>query len=108
MKMPGLNRKARVAMDWTIRLLFAPDLAQLKTTAVPAIRRQHFEPGDVVFREGDLGDNVYVIQSGECEILRGGALLTTLTAGEYFGEMALLSDRPGTRPCGRGRQSTSC
>jgi NADH dehydrogenase len=93
LKMPGLNRKVRVAMDWTIRLLFAPELAQLKTAPVPAVRRQHFEPGDIVFRQGDLGDNVYVIQSGECEVLRGGAILTTLTPGEYFGEMALLSDK---------------
>jgi NADH dehydrogenase len=93
LKMPGFNRKVRVAMDWTIRLLFAPELAQLKTAPVPAVRRQHFEPGDIVFRQGDLGDNVYVIQSGECEVLRDGALLTTLTPGEYFGEMALLSDK---------------
>ena len=34
-----------------------------------------------------------MIQSGECEVLRSGSLLTTLTAGEYFGEMALLSDK---------------
>ena len=93
LKMPGLNRKARVAIDWTIRLLFAPDLAQLKTAAQPAVRRQHFEPGDVIFREGDLGDNVYIIQRGDCEVLRDGVLLTTLAAGEYFGEMALLSDK---------------
>ena len=93
LKMPGLNRKARVAMDWTIRLLFAPDLAQLKAAPQAAIRRQHFEPGDDIFREGDLGDNVYVIQSGECDVLRAGSLLTTLTAGEFFGEMALLPDK---------------
>lgn len=92
-KMPGFNRKVRVAMDWTIRLLFAPELAQLKAAPVPAIRRQHFEAGDTVFRQGDLGDNVYVIQSGECEVERDGARLTTLGAGEYFGEMALLSDK---------------
>jgi NADH dehydrogenase len=93
LKMPGLNRKVRVSMDWFIRLLFAPDLAQLKAVSENGIRTQHFEPGDVVFHEGDLGDNVYVIRAGECEITRDGTLLAVLTAGEYFGEMALISDK---------------
>ena len=93
MKMPGWNRKVRVSMDWFIRLLFSPDLAQLKAVAENGIRHQHFEPGDVVFHEGDLGDNVYVIRSGECEVTRDGALLASLAAGEYFGEMAVMSDK---------------
>src|SRR5689334_22385047 len=93
MKMPGLNRKVRVSMDWFIRLLFAPDLAQLKATSENGIRNQHFEPGDFVFHEGDLGDSVYVIRAGECEVTREDQVLATLAAGEYFGEMALLSDK---------------
>jgi NADH dehydrogenase len=93
MKMPGLNRKVRVSMDWFIRLLFSPDLAQLKAVAENGIRHQHFEPGDIVFHEGDLGDNVYVIRTGECEVTRNGALLASLGAGEYFGEMAVMSDK---------------
>ena len=80
-------------MDWFIRLLFAPDLAQLKATSEAGIRNQHFEPGDCVFHQGDLGDNVYVIRSGECEVERDGNLLAVLAAGEYFGEMAVLSDK---------------
>jgi NADH dehydrogenase len=93
MKMPGLNRKVRVSMDWFIRLLFAPDLAQLKATSDNGIRNQHFEPGDIVFHQGDLGDNVYVIRAGEVEVMRDDNQLAVLTAGEYFGEMALISDK---------------
>ena len=92
-KMPGLNRKLRVSMDWFIRILFAPDLAQLQTTSEGNIRKQHFEPGDSIFHQGDLGDNVYVIRSGECEVWRDGQFLATLGAGEYFGEMAVISDK---------------
>jgi NADH dehydrogenase len=92
-KLPGINRKFRVSMDWFIRLLFAPDLAQLRMTAGTNIRHQHFEPGDVVFNQGDLGDSVYVIRSGECEVWRDGKFLATLAAGEYFGEMAVMTDQ---------------
>ena len=97
MKMPGINRKVRIAMDWTLHILFPPDLAQTKVASASDIRSQHFEPGEIVFHQGDLGDNVYLIESGECEVLREGngglKLLATLQAGEFFGEMAVLSDK---------------
>ncbi len=92
-KLPGLNRKFRVSMDWFIRLLFAPDLAQLRMIAGSNIRNQHFEPGDTIFNQGDVGDNVYVIRSGECEVGRDGRFLATLGPGEYFGEMAVMSEQ---------------
>jgi NADH dehydrogenase len=97
MKMPGLNRKARIASDWMLHLLFPPDLAQTKLDPESGIQNQHFEAGDVVFQQGDLGDSVYVIEEGECDVLQEKdgeqKLLATLKAGDYFGEMALLSDQ---------------
>lgn len=97
MKMPGLNRKAHIASDWTLQLVFPPDMSETKLKPESEIQNQHFEAGDIVFRQGDLGDSVYVIKRGECEVLqeRDGEekLLATLIAGDYFGEMALLSDR---------------
>lgn len=50
MKLPGLDRKLRVATDWT--LFLPPDIVQLKTDRSFAIRREHFEPGEVVFPRG--------------------------------------------------------
>ncbi|MGD0131709.1 MAG: FAD-dependent oxidoreductase [Bryobacteraceae bacterium] len=96
-KMPGLNRKARIASDWTLHLLFPPDLAETKLEPESGIQNQHFEAGDIVFQQGDLGDSVYVIEDGECDVLQEKAgsqkLLATLKPGDYFGEMALLSDQ---------------
>jgi NADH dehydrogenase len=98
-KMPGLDRKVRIAADWLLHLLFPRELAQTKVASLSGIRNQHFEPGDIVFHQGDRGDSVYVIEEGECQALREQdgrqELLATLGRGEYFGEMALLSD--GTR-----------
>ncbi len=70
MKMPGLNRKVRIAADWLLHLLFPPELAQTKVAFESGIRNQHFEPGDIIFQQGDLGNCVYVIEEGECEALR--------------------------------------
>ena len=54
----------------------------------------HFYPGEVIFREGQSDDSIYVIKSGEVEISisRDGKsiVLQKLKAGECFGEMAAL------------------
>lgn len=96
MKIPGIKSKFRIGMDWFIHLLFPPDLSQTRLERESAIRNQHFEPGDIVFHQGDLGDSVYVIQQGECEVIReqdgASKVVATLGAGNYFGEMAVLAD----------------
>jgi hypothetical protein len=60
---------------------------------------KEFEPGDVIFAEGDVGREVYVVKSGNVEVLKKGAdgteeLIAALGPGEYFGEMALLGKAP--------------
>jgi CRP-like cAMP-binding protein len=61
--------------------------------------REH-RAGDVLFREGERGEEMYVIQSGIVQILkRVGETerpLATLGRGEFVGEMALLNDKPRT------------
>jgi Cyclic nucleotide-binding domain len=55
-------------------------------------------PGQVIFRQGTEGDCAYFIRSGEVEVTRqeNGAerLVAKLAKGEYFGEMALISNAP--------------
>lgn len=51
-----------------------------------------------LFQEGDLGEEMYIIQSGKVKIskrIRGvEKTLATLEKGEFFGEMAILNDKP--------------
>ena len=57
-----------------------------------------FPAGSVVFCEGDPGAELYVIQSGRVEIsrkIRGREMhFVTLAAGEFFGEMAIVNNKP--------------
>jgi NADH dehydrogenase len=95
-KLPSLRQKARIALDWFFVLLFPPDFVQMRLVREAAVARQHFEAGETIFSQGDLGDNVYVIRTGECEVLRETkgrqAHIATLGPGDYFGEMALIND----------------
>jgi len=99
MKLPGLDRKIRVATDWTLDLILPTDITQLKTGKPEGIRREYFEPNEIIFRQGDRGDWLYVLVDGEVEVVRsvpgqGEVTLRTLRAGECFGEIALVSDQP--------------
>lgn len=54
--------------------------------------------GTVLFQEGDLGEEMFIVQSGKVKIskrIRGvEKTLATLDKGEFFGEMAILNDKP--------------
>lgn len=58
-------------------------------------RPRKYTSGQMVFEEGELGDSLYVIVSGEFEVLRRDAngeqnVITVLQAPEFFGEMSLI------------------
>ncbi len=96
LKLPGLERQVRVALDWTLDLLFQRNIVQLKVFRTEKVDRAHFEPGEAIVSEGEIGDRFYVIETGRVEVVRQGGAepsrLATLGAGEYFGEVALLRD----------------
>ncbi len=58
----------------------------------------HFAKGSVLFREGDDGDEMYIVQSARVAIKKklkdGDAVLATLEKGDFFGEMAILERQP--------------
>ncbi len=49
-----------------------------------------FKTGEEVVVEGTLGDALYLILTGSCEVHKGGRVLATLYPGEFFGEMSLV------------------
>jgi CRP/FNR family cyclic AMP-dependent transcriptional regulator len=69
------------------------DLERIADLAVP----RAFEPGQVVFREGDASDTCYIVRSGRARAVRehsGGRTITLATfgSGDIFGELALFED----------------
>ena len=58
----------------------------------------HFEKGHVLFREGEDGEDMYIIQSGKVAIKKkvkdGDTTLAVLEKGDFFGEMVILERAP--------------
>lgn len=54
--------------------------------------------GDMLIRQGDEPDNVYVVKSGRVQVLMGegedARVIAELAAGEHFGEIGLIDHRP--------------
>jgi len=98
MKLPGWDRRVRVGLDWGLDLFFPRELSYINLERTQVINQAHYEPGDYIFRQGDVGDQFYVIVSGEVEVIRempDGQVTrqARLGKGEYFGEVALLTGR---------------
>ena len=57
-----------------------------------------YEDGEVIFREGDKGEGMYVIQAGKVKVTKqtasGEVTLSVLEDGDIFGEMALFDKLP--------------
>jgi len=69
------------------------DLERIAEVAVP----RRFEPGEVVFREGDASDTCYIVRNGSCRAVREHSdgrtiTLATFGPGEIFGELAMFEE----------------
>ena len=96
-KLPGFDRKLKVALSWILDTMIPLEAVQIKAAPTQGIAQLHFESGEIIFYEDDVGDYLYIIVNGEVEVFttRDGKenLIGKLGKGEYFGEMALLNQR---------------
>ena len=54
---------------------------------------QHLSDGDEIIRQGDKGNDFFIIQEGVVMVQVNGEVVTELGSGAYFGELALLSNQ---------------
>ena len=68
-------------------------------TIAGQMRRRRFRRNEVIFHQGDIGDSLQVVASGAVKIVLPSAdgdeaIIASLHAGEFFGELALLDSSP--------------
>src|SRR5215218_1205027 len=75
-------------------LKHVPFFSGLSRRELAAVAQQADEvdvrPGKVLAREGEIGQEFFVIESGTADVTRDGTTLASLGPGDFFGEIALL------------------
>ena len=56
----------------------------------PLMQEEEFDQNTLIFKEGDLGDCMYIIHQGDVKIHKGDTVLAILQEKEVFGELSLL------------------
>lgn len=88
----------RMAIDAVAALSRVPLLSGIDRRNLERLARQFrertFPEGSSVTREGDTGVGFFVIVEGSASVTVGDDLRASLSAGDAFGEMALLDDGP--------------
>ena len=99
-KLPTWSRRVKVGFDWAWDVVFPRDLSFLNTDGAERLTHAYYRPGDFVQRQGELARTFSVIEEGEVEVLQmteqapEGKVVAILGKGDFFGEAALLGNRP--------------
>jgi putative ABC transport system ATP-binding protein len=64
------------------------------TNVAEKVTKRQFVAGDVVIRQGEAGEEFFLISDGTVEVMREGHEVATLGAGDFFGEGALITGEP--------------
>ncbi len=85
------DKKALVLTDYLIN---KPFMQKLSRSLEGVAKTRNFKAGEIIVRQGQLGDCAYVVKSGMVTVFResddGDFVLASLGVDEIFGEMALL------------------
>ena len=99
-KLPTWSRRIKVGLDWSWDVLFPRDLSFLNTDTTQQATHAYYRPGDFIHRQGEPARVFSIIEEGQVEVLQKDSqtsdtkLLTVLGQGDFFGEGALLGNRP--------------
>jgi CRP-like cAMP-binding protein len=71
--------------------LFAELTLDERNSVAEACSELRIEAGSTLLREGDFGYAMFAITAGAADVVQNGAVIRTLSPGDVFGEIALLS-----------------
>lgn len=87
-----------INLDKALALRAAPLFSSLSAEALLPVAAMcdevSLDKGEVLFETGEAGDSMFVVVSGEVEVVRGGSVIARLGEGECVGEMAALDWEP--------------
>lgn len=93
--LPAWEKKLRLVVDWLLAPLFGRDLIDTRVHRPLEVVPVFYEPGQDIVREGEIGNDLYLVRSGEVEVWkrrddgRDSDVVAVLGVGDRFGEVAV-------------------
>lgn len=88
---PSMRSEQKIELLAGIRIF--EDLSfQERLRVISLAQDVRFPDGHVIFREGDLGYDFYVVLSGNVSVLKSNNIINSISVGGHFGEAALVTD----------------
>jgi len=100
LKLPTWSRRIKVGLDWSWDVLFPRDLSFLNTDTTQQATHAYYRPGDFIHLQGEPARVFSIIEEGQVEVVQKNSqtsdtkLVAVLGKGDFFGEGALLGNRP--------------
>ena len=93
--MAKTSRSQMIAVLQDVPLFSGLSKRQLSEVAKAAYEDE-YAPGDVIVKEGDVGQKLVVLTAGTADVVRKGHTLANLRTGDVIGEISLIDGRPRT------------
>ncbi|CAI8503498.1 unnamed protein product [Hanseniaspora opuntiae] len=61
---------------------------------IDVLKSKTVAKGQIIIRQGEVGENFYIIEQGDCVVIKDGEEVNVLHKNDYFGELSLLEDSP--------------
>lgn len=108
--LPAWEKKLRLVVDWLLAPIFGRDLIDTRVHRPLDVVAVFYEPGQDIVREGEIGNELYIVRSGEVDVVKrrvdgsGSDVVAALGVGDRFGEVAVFD---GVRRTATVRARTS-
>ncbi|MBA2632866.1 MAG: cyclic nucleotide-binding domain-containing protein [Chloroflexi bacterium] len=68
--------------------------ARIRRRLAETGKRRTYAADEEIVREGSTGTALYIVLSGRARVVRGGESIGEVSAGDFFGELALIEEHP--------------
>ncbi len=85
-KLPGIARKLRVVIDWTMELIFSRDISLLLPPSEDILRAIHLEKDEILVSNGDLLRAFYYVRRGGIQVTTADGKTLTLGPGSIINQ----------------------
>ncbi len=90
--LPVMNRRVRTFLDWIIWPFVGREIVSIRADKPVSVRVLYFEADQVILKQGDEGNGMYLISEGQVQIEEDGQPVAVRKEGEHFGDIAIFKD----------------